>query len=236
MSDQRSVACRVCRRIILPVTAKATGGLCRACDRDEGRKNAVAAAVAAEVRASQPITRDDLASLRLSPRSESAFNALLEKLTWRWHTYGVGGLNVHQRTVLAVELFLAEVLNGGMSQFLDHDSGQFANDVPDSLTRLGLHDVATPVREFLAHFQQPLSPDAETRWQQLEQVELLHGDEPLARVNDQIFGLFTYRDYPALLDRMCSYVLTDPLQFAWQPVRDGEDTTPNPSLQRTPPG
>lgn len=71
-----------------------------------------------------------------------------------------GSLTPEERVVLAVEAMEREVNNGGFHQFFTNSSGEYAEELPGALDRIGCPATAALAREALAARTDPDRLDA----------------------------------------------------------------------------
>ncbi len=147
--SERTAACSECGRAILKATAKATGGICRPCLNRKQAKAAqekwapIARAMAA------PMTASEFDSA-MATDADDAIQFIYEKADFKRAERGVDTLSTGERTVLAVQGFFDQACNGGLEQFLDSEAGDFAQELPRALARVGL-------KKYVRHFFSDMS-------------------------------------------------------------------------------
>lgn len=81
-------------------------------------------------------------------------------------------LNEAEKTFLYVEIFEAEVNNGGFDQYFFNSSGDYANETLESLKKIGALKTAKLVEEAFSYFpENPIPKDNEKRRKILENID-----------------------------------------------------------------
>jgi Domain of unknown function (DUF4375) len=137
MTADYSEQCVICGRPILQVTATATGGLCRGCERARAQQASSARWAEARHDGLAPLTARNFSALASDPDLERACHVVFDKAHWKWTVMGREALSGGEITVIAVETFFGETCNGGLAQYLGNESGAFGNDVSEALLRVG---------------------------------------------------------------------------------------------------
>jgi hypothetical protein len=91
----------------------------------------------------------EFAELRTRADEQAACHAIFDEAHTSWSYTGRGSINSSQLTVMCVETFFGEVLNGGIEQYLTNESGRNASFGPDALRRVGLSAYAAILDEAL---------------------------------------------------------------------------------------
>src|SRR5687768_678163 len=94
----------------------------------------------------------DFAQLCTSTNKEEAIGVLFDEAQERWDESGLDSLTEGQITLLAVELFFGEVLNGGFYQYFSNQSGSLTVVAPNALRRVRLDPYAEILEDFLRLF------------------------------------------------------------------------------------
>lgn len=92
----------------------------------------------------------DFARLRDTPDKEALCHAVFDETHTKWTFAGLAALNAEQMTVMCVETFFGEVLNGGLEQYLSNESGRLASHGPAALRRVGLPEYGDILEQVLA--------------------------------------------------------------------------------------
>ena len=75
----------------------------------------------------------DFARLQDTPDQEALCHAVFDEANTKWQFEGRHAINAEQVTVICVETFFGEVLNGGFDQYLWNSSGRLASFGPAAL-------------------------------------------------------------------------------------------------------
>src|SRR5688572_29242303 len=128
MTAEYSERCVSCGRPIPQVTATATGGFCRGCERTRAQEASLARWDEARRDGLAPLTARDFIALGSEPDLERACHVVFDKAHWKWTVMGREALSLGEVTVIAVETFFGETCNGGLTQYLGNESGAFGNE------------------------------------------------------------------------------------------------------------
>jgi hypothetical protein len=118
-----------------------------------------------------------------------------------------------QITVLAVETYFGEVLNGGHYQYFSNESGGLANYAPAALRRVGLGEFAPVVAGFIALFPDGRVPeDSEVRQESLDRIADQYDDAFFERLESQFDKLY-HRRKTREQEKLFSYIVNHKEQF-----------------------
>ena len=150
------VPCKECDALILPATAKETGGICMACMQGI-RKNIEQS----KEFYNKQKERDPVRDLWLS-------------LVDRVHKKpgGFEGLIDDEKLYFAVSVLDGEVYNGGMVQFFSNSSGEYFDEVVAGLKSLGAESSLKLLQQATKILFGNKTPDKgrATRWDQMRQI------------------------------------------------------------------
>ena len=99
----------------------------------------------------------------------------------------------------------AEVLNGGLNQFFDNDTGVLAPEAAEACETLGLPLLAAKVREAMEFFGPVYPRDREVRQAALAGNADNSNDDPFATLDDEVAALI-YDEGPGLERAAIAYV------------------------------
>ena len=118
-----------------------------------------------------------------------------------------------QITVLVVETYFGEVLNGGHYQYLSNESGGLANFAPAVLRRVGLGEFAPVIHAFISLFPNGKVPeDADERQEALDSIAESHDDEFLEGLDTRFFDLCP-EGHEFFRAKLVAYVINHEDQF-----------------------
>ena len=93
-------------------------------------------------------------------------------------------LNEYERVFFVAQVVEAEVNNGGFLQFFDNSSGNFANEIVDSFTKIGALKTAKICEKAVAVFNGYIPTDRDERGDLLESLDC---DEILDECDDEFY-------------------------------------------------
>ena len=100
----------------------------------------------------------------------------------------------------------AEVLNGGLEQFFDNDTGVLAPEAVSAFQTLGLPLLASELQKAMLWFGQPYPRDRENRQSALSAFKLAHPDsDPFLALDDRLADLI-YSESGGLEDTVSRYL------------------------------
>jgi hypothetical protein len=117
----------------------------------------------------------EFSKLCASTDKEAPIGVLFDEAHDIWDEEGRDALTEGQITVLAVETFFGEILNGGFYQYFFNQSGGLAAFAPAALRRVGLGSYAPVLETFLALFPGGKPADAGIGAVSLFRVLLVRG-------------------------------------------------------------
>ena len=118
-----------------------------------------------------------------------------------------------QITVLVIETYFGEVLNGGHYQYFSNESGGLANFAPAALRRVGLDEFAPVVEAFIASFPNSRVPeDAEVRQQALDRIADEYDDKFFEGLESQFDKLYSGSD-DLYREKLFAYIVDHEKQF-----------------------
>ena len=100
----------------------------------------------------------------------------------------------------------AEVLNGGLDQFFDNDTGVLAPEAVTAFNLLGLPLLASQLQQSMSCFGEPYPRDREDRQRLLSQLRLLHPDSDPFRADDDRLAELIYSESGGLEAAAISYI------------------------------
>ena len=110
----------------------------------------------------------------------------------RWSELGFDGLLPFEKNHVGVFWLVAEVMNGGIEQFLYNSSGDLANYTREGLKAIGAVTTLALFEEALAMIPCGYCEDGEERWRRLQQLT----DDAFRVVSDKL------QNYPEEVERL----------------------------------
>jgi len=186
------IQCRRCDNQILEATARKNDGLCAICKRDD---NTAAFEAVVQGWIDHPETLPGTNGIplpegfslqlaarqlksRLFPDDDDRMELVCEKYFdaahRKWGALGSFALSKKEKYVLAVETFYGEVMNGGLRQFVDNESGAFAGWAAEAFEAIGIPAYAAILRTLMSLFAQGVIP--EDPGERAKQVEAIDGE------------------------------------------------------------
>lgn len=144
---------------------------------------------------------------------ERAIEIVFDEAHDKWTTEGRSGLTEGQLTVLAVETFFGEVLNGGFYQYFSNESGGLSLLAPNALRRVGLDAYATVLQPFLALFPDATpAEDTEVRQSQLDGIADRYDEEKFEKMEEPFWDLIkaNKREFRT---KLFDYIMANRSQF-----------------------
>ena len=118
-----------------------------------------------------------------------------------------------QITVLVVETYFGEVLNGEHYQYFSNESGGLANYAPAALRRVGLDEFAPVVEAFIALFPDNRVPeDAEERQETLDRISDEYDDEFFEHL-ESAFDKLYHKKKTLWREKLFAYIVNHEDQF-----------------------
>ncbi len=164
-----------------------------------------------------PVTPEEFDRLTKTKDQEAACHFIFDKAHWKWTEHGDAVLTTGERTVLAVETFFGEGSNGGLVQFLENESGAYAQHLPEALERVGLTAYAPIARELRALFPDGISPDPEARF---DQIDSLDEEQAVAmeELEDRFFELYLRKHaVEEFRQKLAAYIRSHREEFVREP-------------------
>ena len=149
------VACIECGALILPTTAKDTGGRCMPC-KNGTREQIEAGKRYNELRKQyDPIREHWISLVNRVHKTDSGFD----------------GLTADEKLYFAVGLVDLDTTNGGSHQYFSNSAGEYYPHAIAGLERIGATQTLDLLRraKTILFGDQPVSPDSETRWDAMKQ-------------------------------------------------------------------
>jgi hypothetical protein len=161
----------------------------------------------------------DFARLRDTPDKEALCHAVFDEAHSKWTLDGLTALNLEQITVICVETFFGEVLNGGLEQFLSNESGRLASHGPAALRRVGLPEYGDILEQVLARCTNtPAVNDHGIQEDFFESPE--HDDDdaadPLQDLDDRFFE-FYFANKLEFREKLFEYIVANEAAFVAVP-------------------
>ena len=114
--------------------------------------------------------------------------------------------SVAERIAFSAYWLQAEVLNGGLDQFFDNDTGVLAPEAVATFKSLGLSRLASQLEQSMSCFGHPYPRDRETRQKKLGQLRLAFPDsDPFCADDDRLVDLI-YSEAGGLEATAISYI------------------------------
>jgi hypothetical protein len=154
----------------------------------------------------------DFQQVRNATDLERATHAVFDEAYDAWTDEGRELLTEGQLTVLAVETYFGEVLNGGFWQYFSNQSGALANFAPAALRRVGLNKYADVLDSFLVLFPKgTVSEDATTRHEQITGLDEQYGEEYLEQLERPFWDLYDNAD--EFRQKLFDYIVANEAEF-----------------------
>jgi hypothetical protein len=155
---------------------------------------------------------DDFQQVRDATDLERATHAVFDEAYGVWTGEGRESLTEGQLTVLAVETYFGEVLNGGFFQYFFNQSGALANLAPAALRRVGLNEYAIVLESFLVLFPNAtVSEEATSRHQQISRLDEEHGEQFLEQLEQRFWD--TYQNEDEFRQKLFNYIVANEAEF-----------------------
>ena len=160
------------------------------------------------------MTPYDFSKLQDEPDLERAIGIVFDEAHDKWaDERSAECLTEGQITVLVVETYFGEVMNGEHYQYFSNESGGLANFAPAVLRRVGLDEFVPVVEAFIALFPDNRVPeDAGERQQTLDRIADEYDDEFFERLESQFFELCP-GGYDFYRKKLFAYILSHEDQF-----------------------
>jgi hypothetical protein len=147
--------------------------------------------------------------------AETVCHAVFDEAHLKWTMQGHSSLTEGEKTVLCVETFFGETLNGGLDQYLGNESGLLAQYGSVSLRRVGLDKYARILDKTLARCiatkEEGHGDEIATRYELPDSEEEL---EALEELEKEFFDLY-FADELEFRRQLLSYVLNNEDQFVY---------------------
>ena len=145
--------------------------------------------------------------------SEQLLNAIFDEAHDKWSEEGSGSLTEGQLTVLVVQTYFEEVLNGGFYQYFSNETGGLGARTPDALRRVGMNEYVAILERFLNLFPngQP-SEDSDIRQVQLDAIEDEH-DEQFFEQLEKPFWDLCRNDKIGYRQKFSNYIVSNEDEF-----------------------
>lgn len=155
----------------------------------------------------------DFTQLCGSADRETAIRRVFDEAHEQWEDQGLDSLTEGQLTVLAVEWYFGEVLNGGFYQYFSNQSGGLALFTASALRRVGLTPYAAVLEAFLKLFPSGApSHDAEIRQIQLDTLADQFEEEFFENLETPFWDLY-FQNKTEFRDRLFAYVVANEQEF-----------------------
>lgn len=157
------IPCKQCNEMILPTTAKKTGGICMACKQG--------------IRESIEESKEYYRKLK----EYNPYRELWINLVKRESENGFDSLTKEEKIYFSVNIFDRELYNGGMDQFFWNSSGNFYAEVIEGLQILNAENSLSLLKQSAKILFGEINPprDRSLRWKALKQnSERLNATNP----------------------------------------------------------
>ena len=159
------------------------------------------------------MNRYDFQEVRDATDIESATHAIFDEAHEKWSDEGRESLSAGQLTVLAVETYFGEVLNGGFWQYFSNESGGLANVAATARREVGLGEYATVLESFLALFPQGyVLEDADDRAEQLDAIDEQHDEDFIEQLEEPFWELYQ-KNKDEFRQKLFSYIVANETEF-----------------------
>jgi hypothetical protein len=157
------------------------------------------------------MNRYDFLTICANSNKETATHAVLDEVERILLYKGRQALTEGQLTVYVVETFFGETCNGGLVQYLDNMSGDFANHAPACLERVGLGQFARVINKALALFPHGRAPEnIYERSDEIEAIEEKHSENALDEIGELFWPLYDHEEFR---NKLFAYIERNEAEF-----------------------